>query len=836
MDDNAQTTSHLPTIRRPRWDRSPSNSFTLCGDFMYEEPLHNHDDVLLSGSDDEYYEKPDQRVRKLEEQARLYLQGRRPLLLSASLRGPFNRESGWKNPWIGRRNKTAEMGLSYFTRSKQAPVSTTPKASISGRTRSATQRGASTSAPSTINRSSDDLGTTADIFYDEKEPKVKKPVTDARWLRSRNLKRKRPNDDDDALSPTPIRKISTASLSEATNCRKISPVSFSISIPVFARSMSPAVIGPAAAVLADETIVESTVQRQPIHNAADSENCDSHISYGEEATPPRRGLESASSREIEQPHAAKVPINDAAVPIRSDAADLPENNSTAAAVFDHDAALLVEGNAASNASDFVSLHDADRPADGNKPDDNLQGRDDKVQQDLDTVTNTFEDGPVTVALNPVEDTDTGTEEARALPAPPDRCESENSRLATQLQSPWTKCPIGAFAARTGSILDGSVSPPSFQLSESMQSPWFKEKQPDLFDVDSTSKAECGPTEGPGVSLSKAPNTSLDQKSWADANLIAASSFLPKLPTSPCSPEKGTTTNLPAEKNDRDYDQSLPSFLPSLPIPIHAANSSVTAPSTPETKQSSLPTPDMTFSIKSFRRFRSTTPTPPPRQKNENPGGPRSILLQRRQGSSSGQTARRLDRRVRFDIPLQEETIDGEVCTGLETPARERTASSPPLKQALFDSLPSEVDRFKCHFAAMAERAVRQPTSMPSTPCSSSTQRPARSKTSTRPLDADNGMAELRQLSDTQSRGLPAKPQATQDDDDTSIKSAGACGGPDKENVAHDQITKPPHDGGRDDRPAPTAAEDDVQDVMDNLDEFLGLWDMDAELAQVRSMT
>ncbi|KAK4451809.1 hypothetical protein QBC34DRAFT_399596 [Podospora aff. communis PSN243] len=57
------------------------------------------DDVLLSGSDDEHYNSPAERRLRIEEQAHRFIEGKPPRILSAALRGPFDKKSGWTNPW-----------------------------------------------------------------------------------------------------------------------------------------------------------------------------------------------------------------------------------------------------------------------------------------------------------------------------------------------------------------------------------------------------------------------------------------------------------------------------------------------------------------------------------------------------------------------------------------------------------------------------------------------------------------------------------------------------------------------------------------------------------------
>lgn len=65
------------------------------------QPLDT-DEVLYSGSDDDYYESPAERQRRCAIQARRYLEGKPVTILSAQLKGPFDQESGWTNPWRSR--------------------------------------------------------------------------------------------------------------------------------------------------------------------------------------------------------------------------------------------------------------------------------------------------------------------------------------------------------------------------------------------------------------------------------------------------------------------------------------------------------------------------------------------------------------------------------------------------------------------------------------------------------------------------------------------------------------------------------------------------------------
>ncbi|KAI9170870.1 hypothetical protein HJFPF1_00345 [Paramyrothecium foliicola] len=68
-------------------------------DTIYCEATCAPEDVLYHGSDDEDYDSTNTRRLRYEAAGQRFLAGNAPCLLSASLRGPFNKESGWLNPW-----------------------------------------------------------------------------------------------------------------------------------------------------------------------------------------------------------------------------------------------------------------------------------------------------------------------------------------------------------------------------------------------------------------------------------------------------------------------------------------------------------------------------------------------------------------------------------------------------------------------------------------------------------------------------------------------------------------------------------------------------------------
>ncbi|KAL1840306.1 hypothetical protein VTJ49DRAFT_595 [Mycothermus thermophilus] len=74
---------------------------------LYCEAHHEPDDIVYHGSDDEAYDDPAERRFRYELHARRFLEGKSPFILSASLRGPFDKASGWVNPWLRPKSSTS---------------------------------------------------------------------------------------------------------------------------------------------------------------------------------------------------------------------------------------------------------------------------------------------------------------------------------------------------------------------------------------------------------------------------------------------------------------------------------------------------------------------------------------------------------------------------------------------------------------------------------------------------------------------------------------------------------------------------------------------------------
>ncbi|KAL7956935.1 hypothetical protein V8C34DRAFT_287123 [Trichoderma compactum] len=78
----------------------------LPKDSIYCEAVLPPQDIYYEGSEDEDYDDAEARRLRYEAAGRQFLAGRVPMLLSATLKGPFDKESGWVNPWRSK-NRTA---------------------------------------------------------------------------------------------------------------------------------------------------------------------------------------------------------------------------------------------------------------------------------------------------------------------------------------------------------------------------------------------------------------------------------------------------------------------------------------------------------------------------------------------------------------------------------------------------------------------------------------------------------------------------------------------------------------------------------------------------------
>ena len=78
-------------------------------DTIYCEATCDPEDVFYAGSDDDDYESSVVRRQRIEAAGKRFLNGDAPLMLSSSLRGPFEESSGWRNPWRSKRTTTKQL-------------------------------------------------------------------------------------------------------------------------------------------------------------------------------------------------------------------------------------------------------------------------------------------------------------------------------------------------------------------------------------------------------------------------------------------------------------------------------------------------------------------------------------------------------------------------------------------------------------------------------------------------------------------------------------------------------------------------------------------------------
>lgn len=113
---------------------------TLCEEPVYCAAYDGHEEVLLQGSD-EALSRSERIAKRLryEDHALRYLRGQRPKLLSTILRGPFDRASGWRNPWL--------KGNQHSDYANAAQTEESPRVAVKG------------NAPTRIDQEIDDVGT-----------------------------------------------------------------------------------------------------------------------------------------------------------------------------------------------------------------------------------------------------------------------------------------------------------------------------------------------------------------------------------------------------------------------------------------------------------------------------------------------------------------------------------------------------------------------------------------------------------------------------------------------------------------------------------------------------
>ena len=84
----------------------------LVHDTIYCEAACPAEEVFYEGSEDDDYDSPTTRRLRYEAAGQRFLDGGIPLILSATLKGPFDKASGWVNPWRSRRNNSGRISAS----------------------------------------------------------------------------------------------------------------------------------------------------------------------------------------------------------------------------------------------------------------------------------------------------------------------------------------------------------------------------------------------------------------------------------------------------------------------------------------------------------------------------------------------------------------------------------------------------------------------------------------------------------------------------------------------------------------------------------------------------
>lgn len=238
------------------------------------------------------------------------------------------------------------------------------------------------------------------------------------------------------------------------------------------------------------------------------------------------------------------------------------------------------------------------------------------------------------------------------------------------------------------------------------------------------------------------------------------------------------------------------------VTMHESQAHADRPSTPETKPSSLPTPDFTLSIKSLREFMTPSPEPP-RQ-------PKRVLLQNGQLPST---------QILFDAALSNpwrsskkkpvRHVSFAPLPGEAAESHRPRALSPPLNMSQSD-LPAENTRFGKHFATVTRKGpqVRRQRQQAQRLLPSASQQVCASP-------AFDAMAEAFIEADQRA------PTRQQHEGDAGLDQQGTSSV-----LEEEEFVMKEEDHGPD-------GVDDVQAVLENLDEFLDSFDVEVELDRAR---
>ncbi|KAK3304003.1 uncharacterized protein B0T15DRAFT_535218 [Chaetomium strumarium] len=463
----------------------------------------------------------------------------------------------------------------------------------------------------------------------------------------------------------------------------------------------------------------------------------------------------------------------------------------------------------------------------------------------------------------------------------------------EVQSPWVKDDAALFARQASNAHsqwqwpNQNVESAHIRSSspKATQSPWNK-------DVDFMAAAITGRSPSLLISnerLSVIANQALEepasQSPWAkddsQLQIPGAQLFNP--------------VSLPAPSHDLPVEEDVISghglqivedIIPSHGLPIaHAGVQSPapgdenidmcdpSCPSTPETKRSSIPTPDVTLSVKSFKEFMTPSPRPAAKRRRisttttyghlpstqalvdatvSNPWLKPASTKAHKQKKH-----KRTPKRVSW-AALPDEEEPSTPCPDIDTttsspygaapssdsirrrkdlPATLRSrAASPPPSSLSASKLPAANQKFGKHFAAVASRRIgttplRQTANVRRLLPSASQQvceSPAVDAMAEAFIRAEKGAVDLSQgevvEDDSSAVELMCEGAAGMnvDQPDEGSEEGGEDEDEDKENAQEEETQEA-------EQPV-----DDVSAVLQNLDDFLGSWNLDADLAKARA--
>ncbi|AEO71082.1 uncharacterized protein THITE_2059059 [Thermothielavioides terrestris NRRL 8126] len=455
-------------------------------------------------------------------------------------------------------------------------------------------------------------------------------------------------------------------------------------------------------------------------------------------------------------------------------------------------------------------------------------------------------------------------------APADQVEPEQSGVSQrpEAQSPWVTDDSAAITRRPSTShsqhrSDFHSSPPN-----ATQSPWTKET--DLAPGASGSACLAPSSHVPAAKPSLvAVEQAASQSPWArgDSQLQLPATRLFKPLSSPASSHVLPTGNTITHSESRDDDVSM-----------HDSQLYPHRPSTPETRQSGLPTPDFTFSVKSFKQFMTPSPRPAAKRRRisaitddhlpstqalvdaaisnpwaAQPPSTNSTKPKSKSKSKPKQKHKRPAKRVSWaDQAGEEEPSTPSSTHPSDQPAQpassgsrpRRAAASPPPSILSTAELPAADQKFGRHFAAVASRRVGTTTlkAVPGrcAPSAGSRLLPSASQ-QVCASPAVGAMAEAFLRADAEAAGVLACDGFGdgERDGDGDWQRAGdgqrtgdedGDGDGDGDNM----------DGGRSEEEEEEETEeeepqvDDVSAVLQNLDDFIQSWDLDVELAKART--